>query len=315
MSPLIKKQTITPSSLDETSVTPLEKESLKSADLEKGINFFRGGCVVRAANRLELRQKAYEYVHKIYNHKGYTKNESSNLWLSIYDALPDTTTLLAEDENGNIGGALTIVSDSPIGLPSDELYKSEIDRLRSKGRKISEIISFGTNTPKRDSVKILAGLFYCAYLLSWRAQKQNDFVIAVNPRHEKLYCGKLLFTRIGPLKKYARVNGAPAVLLNLPLSLPSRLKEKQRIFPLSLFRYSEQREEEIARKLKQMVLPMSDVEFYTFFIEKTNIWENASPEQKNIIKNIYPPPEANHNEVSRALANGISMNYRECDDT
>ena len=104
MPPITKKQTITPSSLDETSVQPIEKESLISADLEKGIHFFSDKCVVHVANRLELRQKAYEYVHKIYKHKGYTKNESSNLWLSIYDALPDTATLVAEDENGNIGG-------------------------------------------------------------------------------------------------------------------------------------------------------------------------------------------------------------------
>jgi len=315
MSPLIKKQTIPRSSFGETVVQPIEKEILKPADLDQGIQFFGGRCEVRVANRLELRWKAYEYVNNIYCREGYTTSESGNLWLSIFDALPDTTTLVAEDKNGDISGALTIVFDSSIGLPSDELYKNQIDRLRRRGRKISEIISFGINSKKKDSIKILAGLFYCAYLLSWRAQKQNDFVIAVNPRHEKLYCGKLLFTRIGPLKQYSRVNGAPAVLLNLPLSLPRKLKEKQRLFPLSLFRYSDQKEEGIARKLKQMVLPMSDVEFYTFFIEKTDVWENATPGQKKYLKEISDVHEVDHFSISRALARAVSKKYQNQNDS
>lgn len=315
MSPLTKKQTITPSSLKETSVQPTEKESLKATEFDNRIHFFDGRCVVRAANRLELRQKAYEYVNKIYRSKGYTKNKSNNLWLTIYDALPDTTTLIAEDKNGAISGTLTLVPDSPIGLPSDELYKSQIDRLRRAGRNINELISLGINSPQKNSIKALACLFYCAYLLSWRAQKHNDFVIAVNPRHEKFYCSKILFRRIGPLTKCTRVNGAPAVFLNLPLSLPGKLKEKQRIFPLTLFRYSDQKEEEIASKLKQMVLPMSDVEFYTFFIEKTDVWENATSEQKKYLKEISDVHAVDHFSISRVLARAVSKKYQNQNDS
>ena len=315
MSPFTKKQTIAHRSLEETSVQPIEKESLKSAKFDKGIAFFSGRCVVRAANRFELRQQAYEYVNKIYRSKGYTKNKSSNLWLTIYDALPDTTTLVAEDENGAISGALTIVTDSPIGLPSDELYKSQIDSLRRAGRKINELISLGINSSKKDSIKVMACLFYCAWLLSWRAQKHNDFVIAVNPLHEKFYRSKTLFRRIGPLKKCNRVNGAPAVFLNLPLSLPGKLREKQRIFPLTLFQYSDQKEEKIASKLKQMVSPMSDVEFYTFFIEKTDVWENATPEQKKYLKEISDVHAVDHFSISRVMAKAVSKKYQNQNDS
>ena len=51
-----------------------------------------------------------------------------------------------------------------------------------------------------------------------------------------------------------------------------------------------------------MVQPMSDQEFYTFFLEKTDIWEKALPLQKDHIKKVYPTDEIDHNEVSRALA-------------
>ncbi|MGD8716443.1 MAG: hypothetical protein PVG70_17960, partial [Desulfobacterales bacterium] len=152
MSPLTNKQTITPNKLDETSVKPIEKEQLKFAYSAKGIHFFGGQCIIRVANTLEHRQRAYKYIHKIYSKIGYTNNGSGNLRFSIFDALPDTTTLLAEDSKGNIDGVLTLVSDSPIGLPSERQYKEEIRQLRSEDRKIIEIVSFGIERSQIGSI-------------------------------------------------------------------------------------------------------------------------------------------------------------------
>jgi len=306
MTPSTKKQPITYTSLDEISVKPLAKESQKSADLENGIIFFGGRCVVRTANRRELRQTAYELLHKIYSEMRIVKNKSVSMWLSIFDALPETTTFVAENNQGEIVGALTLVFDSPIGLPADELYKEEVDELVNAERKICEITSFGINKSAKGSVKILAGLFYCAYLLAWRIKNATDFVITVHARYENFYCRNLLFNKIGPVRKYARVNGAPTVLLNLPLNLPGMLKDNKHIFPLSMLKYTDQKELEVANKIKSLLCPMSDEEFYNFFIEKTDTWEKASVQQKDYIKKIYPPHRTDHFQVSRALASGFS---------
>ena len=127
MSPLTKGQTISNSSLDRTSVQPLEKEKLKSTGLEKEPLFISDRCAIRVANRFKLRQKAYEFVYNVYLDEGYINKENSKLRLSIYHALPDTTTFIAEDHKGNFCGTLTMVFDSPIGLPSDLQYKREIE--------------------------------------------------------------------------------------------------------------------------------------------------------------------------------------------
>jgi hypothetical protein len=79
MSLSTKKQTIKHTSLNETSVKPLEKENLKSADLERGIHFFGGRCVVRVANRLELRQTAYELLYEIYSEMRIVKNNPTTI--------------------------------------------------------------------------------------------------------------------------------------------------------------------------------------------------------------------------------------------
>lgn len=280
---------------------------------EYGIQFFEGKCTVRVANKLELRKKAYKLLYYNYLKSGLAKNTSSGLWLSIYDALPETTTIIAEDEKGQIMGALTLVFDSPIGLPADELYNEEIDELRNAKRQICEIVSFGINSEANRSTKVLAGLFYCAYLFALRIKISTDFIITVNPCYKNFYCRKLLFNKLGPEKNYARVNGAPAVLLNLSLKLPGILKSKQRIFPLYMLNYSESEELDIAERFLDMHCPMSDEEFYTFFIEKTDVWATASPTQKEFIKKVYPADTVNHTEVSRVLARALSKKNRSSD--
>ncbi|MGD8974766.1 MAG: hypothetical protein PVJ56_15795, partial [Desulfobacterales bacterium] len=155
MSPLTNKQTITPSTPEDTSVKPLEKEILQSTSLAKGIHFFSDQCIIRVANKLEIRQKAYELLHGLYLKMGYTQNNDKGLWLTIYDALPETTTFVAEDERGRCVGALTVVFDSPIGLPADELYKKEIDIIRNSGGKICEFVSLGIDNGGRSSIKFL----------------------------------------------------------------------------------------------------------------------------------------------------------------
>jgi hypothetical protein len=301
--------------VNRNSIEPPEDKSL-SPDIphiheeENGVPFFDGKFSIRTANRLALRQEAYKLLYKIYSKMGITRDESTDLWLSIFDALPETTTLVAQNLKGEIGGAITLVFDSPIGLPADELYNEEIDEFRDTGRKICEIISFGLNEAVRGSVKILAILYYSAYLLAWRKEKATDFIITVAARHEKFYCHTMKFKKIGAVRSYSKVNGIPTVLLNLPLKLPDMSQEKRRLFPLNMLKYSVREELEIAEKIQDMHYPMSDEEFYTFFIEKTNVWAKASHQQKEFIKKVYPAEKVNHNEVSRALARAFSKKNR-----
>jgi hypothetical protein len=292
-----------------------KKENFKIVDLEKGFKFLKGQYFVRVANSGVLRQKAYELVYELYSKKGFTRDLGADLWLSIYDALPDTTTFVVENNKGCIEGTLTAVFDSAIGLPADELYQKEIDGVRNSSAKICEIVSLGTKNTDKKTLKILACLFYCVYVLAWRIRKATDFVITVNPSHKNFYCRKLLFKEIGPKRNYAKVNGAPSVLLNVPLCLYGRPENKHRIFPIYMTNHSNIEELNLIKKMENSLSPISDREFYTFFIEKTDIWQQCSQQQKDFIKKIYPVSEANHYEISRALASGFSKSKGHSDHT
>jgi hypothetical protein len=178
-------------------------------------------CVVGVANDLESRRKAYRVVYELYLEKEYAEPNASRMWVSSFDALAGTTTLLAEDaEDGTPVGALTAVSDSPAGLPADSLYRPELDALRASGRRLCEIISLGVDSRAARGTEVLVKLFNHVYLLARRIRGATDFVITVNPRHAGFYQKTLLFTAAGPGREYDKVGGAPALLMRLDLAVP-----------------------------------------------------------------------------------------------
>jgi hypothetical protein len=82
-----------------------------------------------------------------------------------------------------------------------------------------------------------------------------------------------------------------------------------------MINHSDEEELGITDKIEQMIVPMSDEDFYTFFIDKTDIWEKASTYQKDFIREVYPAHTINHNEVSRALARGFAKKNRYTDES
>ena len=278
-----------------------------------GIQFFDGRCTVRVANQLKLRRKAYRCMYDIYSKMGIAENDSNGLWLSIYDALPETTTLIAEDSKGNIGGTLTLVFDSPIGLPADDLYKKEIDSLRNTSSQICEFVSLGINKEGKSSIKALASLFYCGFLYAWHRDNSIVSIITIHSNYERFYCRNFSFEKLGPERNYAKVNGAPTVLLNLSFETLNELRHQRRIFPFYLLNHADAEELQFVKKIQNLTTFMSDEEFLSFFIEKTDTWNKASQQQKKFIKKLYPKNKTNHHEVSRALARAFSKKNRDSD--
>jgi len=112
-------------------------------------------------------------------------------------------------------GTLTLTLDSDKGLLADELYKKEIDTIRSRNRKLCEISKLAFKT-SANSKKIMAELFHIAYIYARTLHAATDTVIEVNPRHAVFYKNMLGFQEIGSLRICPRVN-APALLLHLQL--------------------------------------------------------------------------------------------------
>jgi N-acyl amino acid synthase FeeM len=261
-----------------------------------GIEFAGGSYRLRAASDLATRRAAYRLIYRLYLEKEYAAPHPSRMWLSLFDALPETTTLVVE-HGEEVIGALTVVFDSPLGLPADKLYKPELDAMRRAGRKPAEIVSLGVAPGAEQGTEILVQLFNAVYLLARKLRGTTDFINTVNPRHSGFYRRTMLFKKAGPARDYDKVGGAPAVLLRLDLDVPEeqiRLEhgpaETRPPKSRTLFKmfYAPEREERVTRKLKLSLRPMTERELRYFFSEKTSLLAQASQAQRHCIEDCYP---------------------------
>ncbi len=255
---------------------------------------------IKIANDFATRHSAYELIYRLYREKGYANPNDSRMWLSLYNLLPDTTTLvvLQEDE---VVGTLTVVFDGSLGLPGDKLYKEEIDVLRKTGRKPAEIISLGVaDKGRRASRDILVKLFNYVYLVSRHLKNATDFVITVNPHHAAYYHKTMLFEEWGPEHTYEKLGGAPAVLLRLNLEIIDKLRipdravaephmEELRQRTHYRFLHTTEQERKILPDLEMQLDPMSEEESYCFAMamEKTDLLDHAGPSEKSCLSGYH----------------------------
>jgi hypothetical protein len=173
-----------------------------------------------AADRTS-RRRAYALAHRVYHGRGYVP-ACDEMIVSPFDSDPNTLTLLATDENGREAATITLVFDGDKGLPCDEIYATELNALRAQRRRLVEVTRLAIDESHQRSKVLLLRLFNFIYIFAQRVKGFDDFVIEVNPRHVNYYRRLLLFEEAGPQRPCPRVQGAPAQLLRLDLSIPAR---------------------------------------------------------------------------------------------
>lgn len=179
---------------------------------------------IRLAQNIDEMEAAFRLIHDNYVSYGYMEPLESGCRISRYNLFPSSYTLVASG-NGKTGGTLTVVTDTGSGLPMDELYTRELDKLRTRGRKTGEISGLACTGGRSGGYSILVEIFKYAYILSRDVLGLTDFCITVNPRHRKYYERMLLFECLGQTLPCPRVGGAPAVPLRLDLT---SIEERQR---------------------------------------------------------------------------------------
>jgi hypothetical protein len=177
-----------------------------------------GEFTMRQAVSGEDRLKSWNLVYKTYVGLGYMQEQALPYRYSMHDALPDTGTFFVDYAATTIA-TVTVFPDSPLGLPAEEKYATELDELRAGGRRPVEVGRLTIGNDYLNNREVLTGLFDVLSLFSRCIRGATDLVITVNPRHVKFYERMLLFDVIGREKELDSVCGAPAVLLRLDLEL------------------------------------------------------------------------------------------------
>ncbi|NDI86353.1 GNAT family N-acetyltransferase [Undibacterium crateris] len=174
------------------------------------------GVVFKIADTLEEKTAAFKLVHEMYVRRGIIPASEKNWRLSVFHLLP-TTTIFVAKSGDRIIGSVSLIEDSPLGVPMEETHPKEILSLRLAGLRFAEVGALAVTQERRGKG---VSLMLYNILLRWARQYRliRNLAIAVHPRIEKFFSVIFLFKRMGPVHSYKKLNCAPSVPLCVDLS-------------------------------------------------------------------------------------------------
>lgn len=171
------------------------------------------GVTITPAESGKDTEQASRLVHDMYAQRGITGIDPSGLRVTPYLLHPQTQVFVAKRE-GTVIGTISLQVDSPLGVPMEKIYGTEIGALRDSGRVVAEVGALAPAPGVRGQGMV--HLLNKAMLDHARRTGVDDLVISVHPDAEDLYRDTLLFTRMGNVKPYP---GLAASGLAVPLRL------------------------------------------------------------------------------------------------
>jgi hypothetical protein len=235
-----------------------------------------------AASREEL-EEAYQLVYTSYRQRGYLERDPSELRLSVFNAFPTTVTFVAVLRGEEIVATVSLVPDTSIGLPLDEIYHEEAQRLRDAGRRLAEVTMLADRRLEiRRSLPMLLLLMKRVFDYATLILNANDLCITINPRHETYYERYLLFKHLGGLKTYPSVRSNPALAKRLNLDTVRSECEGNEKLVNEFFR------ERTPLDVMLGAYRMTPEDIHHFLVERTSVLRRAPEEAVECLRRFYP---------------------------
>jgi len=172
---------------------------------------------VRIADTREDLEACFGLLHDAYVASGFMKPDPSGLRVTIYHALPTTTTLAATFD-GEVVGTMSLIREGVFGFPLQSVF--DLSALRAQPGRIAEISALAVHPKfRRTGGAILFPLMKFMYDYCTSFFDTRHLVIAVNPNKSEMYESLLFFRRLqaSVVDNYDFANGAPAVGATLDL--------------------------------------------------------------------------------------------------
>lgn len=161
------------------------------------------------------REQAFRILQDAYQRRGLVNHVPTGLKISFYSMLPTTAVFIAV-RGEEVLATMSLIEDSPLGLPMEEIYSGAIHKLRSGGGRVAEVGALAA-VPRARGKGFSLMLFNLMYRWASSRRAIENLVIAVHPRVSSFYRTVLLFEPLGGLRRYGTLRNAPAVALRLNL--------------------------------------------------------------------------------------------------
>ena len=264
-------------------------------------------CYPAPSSRLQLKiaetkeelEACFAVLHDAYVDSGFMKPDPSGMRVTIYHALPTTTTLCAKYD-GEVVGTISLIRESALGVPLQKIF--DLNSVREKEGLIAEVSALAVHRRfRKTGGSILFPLMKFMYEYCTTFFDTRHLVIAVNPSHIEMYESLLFFKRLtaNMVESYDFVNGEPAIGATLDL------KEALDVFKKHYAKKPSHRN--LYAYFTQVKLPniqFPNRRFYTtndpvltpelldhFFNVRTKTFENLSDRKKVLLHSIYDLPQ------------------------
>lgn len=172
---------------------------------------------LKVADTREELEACFALLHDAYVASGFMKRDPSGLRVTIYHALPTTTTLCAKFD-GEVVGTVSVIREGVFGFPLQSVF--ELAGVRAREGRLAEISALAVHPRfRKTGGAILFPLMKFVYEYCTDYFDTRHLVIAVNPNKVEMYESLLLFERLqaSVVDNYDFANGAPAVGATLDL--------------------------------------------------------------------------------------------------
>ena len=156
-------------------------------------------CNPAPSSRLQLKiaetkeelEACFAVLHDAYVDSGFMKPDPSGMRVTIYHALPTTTTLCAKYD-GEVVGTISLIRESALGVPLQKIF--DLNSVREKEGLIAEVSALAVHRRfRKTGGSILFPLMKFMYEYCTTFFDTRHLVIAVNPSHIEMYESLLFF--------------------------------------------------------------------------------------------------------------------------
>lgn len=162
--------------------------------------------VIRIARNKDEVHRANQLIAETYVREGFWQEGEDHVATDKWLNTPHRTVILVIDkqkQNQNeIIGTVSIVKDSPDGLPADGFQPQTINRFRSNGETLAQVTSLAFKKGQSQQQKLVLFLFKYALQFVLYYTRIERLLSLCNPRHARFYSMALGFQMLGQAVYY-----------------------------------------------------------------------------------------------------------------
>jgi hypothetical protein len=162
------------------------------------------------------RQAALRLVYENYVQRGMIAENPYRLRVTAFHLMPTTAIFIAR-ERERVIATVTLIEDSPMGVPTDAVQPEVVDELRNRGCRVAEVSCLAfADIDRRHFLPVFTDMTRVMTQFAW-ARGVDQLLIGCVPRHASFYRRFHGFEQLGSVRPYSTVCNTLGVALHIDL--------------------------------------------------------------------------------------------------